>query len=98
MTWTLLEANGTSRALPVVVSISPPRTELDDRVLWTSRVAIVAFEAIAAGEAALRFIARLLLLEPAQYLFEPAQSLGGSKGLLGSGIDICEDRKVEHCE
>src|SRR6516164_8584601 len=57
VTGTLLEANGGARTRPAVVSISPPRTKLDDRVLWTSRRPSVAREAMAAGEAARRFLA-----------------------------------------
>jgi hypothetical protein len=48
MTRALLEANGTARALGVVVFVKLSWAQLNDRILGTGGKAIVAFEAIAA--------------------------------------------------
>src|SRR5208282_4357539 len=49
MAGTLLEAHRTAGTFGVVVAITAPGSQFDDRVLGTGGIAVVAFEAIAAG-------------------------------------------------
>src|SRR4029450_2866370 len=70
MTRALLVARGASRAQVELDSIEPPRPELDDRLLGTGRITVVAFEAVAAREAALRFVSRFPLGQAAHDLVE----------------------------
>ena len=59
MAGALFEADRAAGASLVVVAVAPARAELDDGVLRAGRPAIVAFETIAAGQAALCLVARL---------------------------------------
>src|SRR5690349_17171893 len=52
--WALVEADAAPGAGVEVELVTEPRPELADRVLGTGRVAAVALEAVAAGEAARR--------------------------------------------
>jgi hypothetical protein len=55
MAWTLFETSCASRALVKVELVAITGPEFDDRILGAGRIASVAFEAVAAGEASLRF-------------------------------------------
>ena len=58
VTGTLLETDGAAGATIVVEAVAAAGPELDDRLLWAGGIALVALEAIAAGETAPRFVAR----------------------------------------
>ena len=70
MAGALLITHGTARAQIVVVAVETAFAELDDRLLRTGRVTVVAFEAVAAGKAATGLITRLGLGEACDHLFE----------------------------
>src|SRR6266705_2917833 len=70
VTRALLEADRTAGAQPVVVAVPFAGTELDDRGFGAGRIAIVALEAIAAGETSLGLVERLLLGQAGDDLLE----------------------------
>src|SRR6476619_1679675 len=73
--WALFETHRAAGAKVIFVSIKTAFAELGDRLLRARCVAVVAFETIAAGQAAARLVARLLLGKPSDDLFE-ARALG----------------------
>src|SRR6476646_7334840 len=70
MTRTLLEARGAPRAEIQLDPIEPALPQLDDRLLGARGVAVVALEAIAAGEAPRRLVSRFLFREAGHDLVE----------------------------
>ena len=66
----LFEANGAARAEVVVDTVESARAELNDRLLRTGGVAIVAFKAVAAGQAAACLVTRLGLGQAARDFLE----------------------------
>jgi hypothetical protein len=94
----LLEAGCTARTFRIIVTIPPTGPELDDRVFRTSGVTVVAFEAVAAGKAALRFVTRFLLRKAADDLLETPHALDRSQGFLRARIGIAINRQMKHVE
>src|SRR5579862_385382 len=98
VTRALLEAHGAAGALVVVVAIPPARPQLDDGVLRTGGIAVVALEAVAAGKTALRLVAGRRLRQAGDDLLEAADALRGGQGLLRAGIGVAVDRQLQHVE
>ena len=74
----LLVAHRAAGAQVVVVAVEAARAELGDRLLGARRVAVVALEAVAAGQAAARLVARLGLGRgPATTSSKPLRSATG---------------------
>src|ERR1700679_2403911 len=71
------------------------RSELDDRVLRTGGITIVAFEAIAAGQAALGLVQRLRLAQSVDNLIEAFCACAQREFVLHRGCSIRIDRQVE---
>ena len=69
-----VEADAAAGAAVVEVAVAPAGAELVDRVLGTCRVAVVALEAVAAGQTALRLVARLRFAQSGHHLVEAAGS------------------------
>ena len=64
----LFEARPAAGAFRVIDTVALAGSEFDDRLLRTRGVAVVAFEAVAAGQTALRLMARLGLAQPGKHL------------------------------
>src|SRR5271165_1006403 len=94
----LLEADPATRAQIEGDSIAQPAAEAGNRLLRTGRVAIVAFEAVAAGQAALCFIASLALGQPGDHLLKSAHPFRRRTRSLGGRIDIAEHWVAQHLE
>src|ERR1700690_3815173 len=92
VTGALFEAGGTAGASVIGDTITPAKSELDDGGLRTGGKAVVAFVAVAAGEAALRFVARFVLGQAGHDFLEAAQPFGHGQGLLRARIGIAVDR------
>ena len=69
--WALLEAHAAAGARRVVDAVAQARPELGDRLLRARGIAVVAFEAVAAGQAALRLVPCLGSLSPASTSSKP---------------------------
>ena len=61
---TLGHADAAALAVVEVDLVALARAELDDRVVGADAVAVVALEAVAAGQAAARLVQRVVLVEP----------------------------------
>src|ERR1019366_2399647 len=91
VTGALFKARAAARAFFILELVAQARPQLGNGVLGTGRVTIVAFEAVAAGIAALRFIARFLLDEPGDDLDESVQSFGKRERARSIRIGIAID-------
>jgi hypothetical protein len=98
MAWTLLEAGRAAGAFVVVVAVAQAGAELDDRVLRTSPIAIVALEAVAAAQAALRLPPGFLFCESGDDLAESLGALAALENLLHGRVRVAEHRQIEHGE
>jgi hypothetical protein len=74
---TLLDAHTAAGAKIELDLVTLAGAELDDRVFRTGGVAIVAFEAIAAGKATLGFVQRFFLAQATNDLVETLSPLRG---------------------
>lgn len=72
VTWALLEAYFAARAKRIVEFVAISFTQLDDRAFRASAVAAVAFEAVAAGKAALGFVSGFRFAETADDFIKTA--------------------------
>src|SRR5688572_15974776 len=93
MARTLFVARRTPGTEIEIDPVEPALSELDDRLLGAGRVAVVALEAIAAGKAPRRFVARLPLGQPGDDLIEPRAFRDRQLGVLAP-ISIEEQRQV----
>ena len=98
MAWALFDAHGASGAQIHVDAVSVSRTEPDDRRLRARGETIVAFEAIAAGQASLRFVARRRRVESAHDLVKSVDPFRGFVGPLRTRIGVAVDRRTQHLE
>ena len=94
MTRALLEAGGAAGAQVGLDPVEPALPQLDDRLFGTSRVAVVALETIAAGEAPGRLVARLFLREAGHDLVE-AGALGDRQFGMLAAVGVEEQGEVE---
>ena len=86
----VLEADGAAGAAIVEVAVAQPRPELLDGLLGAGRVALVALEAIAAGQAALRLVAGLPLARgPPSTSSKPADPRGGGSSAVPAARRRC---------
>ena len=74
MTGTLLEAHGTTGAKTVVIAVTHPGAQLDDRMLGAGTEAAIALEAVAAGEAAPGLIGGFALAQAPDNFVEAIQA------------------------
>ena len=74
--------------------VAPAGAEFDDGLLGTGRVAVVAFEAVAAGQAALRLAPRLGFGQSGHHLAEIGAPVHRHLGLCGA-VAVEEQRQVE---
>ena len=93
----MIETNRAAGAEVEVDAVFPPFAELDDRLLRAGGEAIVAFEAVATGEAAIGLVARLFLGDPRNDLgkAQPRRRRQFAR-LRPSGIE--KERQVEVAE
>src|SRR5678815_142768 len=98
MAWTLLEADRAAGAFGVVVAIAQAGAELDDRVLRTSPIAIVALEAVTAAQAALRLPPGFRFGQSGDDLAESLGALAALEHPLHGRIRVAEHRQIEHGE
>ena len=94
----LFDAHGASGAQIHVDAVSMSRTEPDDRRLRARGETIVAFEAIAAGQASLRFVARRRRVESAHDFVKSVDPFRGFVGPLRTRIGVAVDRRTQHLE
>src|SRR5262245_51049552 len=94
VTGALLEAGRTPGAEVEIDPIEPAFAELDDRLLGTCRVAVVALEAVAARETACRLVTCLALGQARDDFVEPGAFLDRQLGMFAP-IGVEEDRQVE---
>src|SRR5580765_7800080 len=94
MTRTLLEARGAPGAEVQLDPIEPALPELDDRLLRARGVAVVALEAVAAGEAPCRLVSRFLLREAGHDLVEAGPLRDRQFGMLAT-LGVEEQREVQ---
>src|SRR5688572_5739922 len=90
----LLETGGAPGTEIEFDPIEPALPQLDDRLLGTCSVAVVALEAVAAGETPRRLIARLALRQPRHDFVESRALRHRQLGVLAP-IGIEEQRQVE---
>src|SRR5688572_10704766 len=90
----LLEACGAPGAEVELDAIEPALAQLGDRLLGTRRVAVVALEAVAAGQAPRRLVARLALRETRNDFIESGAFGHGQLGVL-TPIGVEEHRQIE---
>src|SRR6185436_11773329 len=95
--WALFEARGASGAEVEFYPIKTPLAQLDDCLLRARRVAVVALEAVAAGQAPHCFIARLALGEAGDDFVEAGALFHRQFGVL-SPIGIEKHGQVELVE
>src|SRR4030095_1889694 len=92
----LLEAHATAGTTVVEIAVALAWPKLFDGLLWTCCVALIALEAVAAREAALRLVNRLPLAEPSEDLVKTAGALRGRQHLLRRRLGIGVNREVQH--
>jgi hypothetical protein len=98
MARTLLHANRASGASVKVNPIPASDTELEDRRFRARRVAVIALEAVSAGETPLGFAQRLRLGQPRHHLGKTLHSLFGWTLGLERRLSVGVDRQFEHRE
>src|SRR5690349_8635547 len=74
--WAFLSAHAAALAIIVIELEALAGSELDHGIVRAHAVAIVALEAVAAGQAAARLVERIGLVEPALHLLEGALPAG----------------------
>src|ERR1700691_3788912 len=95
MAGALLDTHLAPRAEIEFDLIAIVRSELDDRVLRTGGITIVAFEAIAAGQASLGLVQRLRLAQSIDDLIETARTCAQREFVLHRRSGVRIDRQVE---
>jgi hypothetical protein len=94
----LFETDAAAGAQVEIDPVAAAKAEPGNRLLMTSGKAIVAFEAVAAGQATLCLATRRDLTEPGHDLFEAAHPFRQFERLLLSRIGLAEHRRAQHRE
>ena len=94
---TLLHANGAARTQAHIDPVSPAWPKFLDGCFRAGGITIIAFETVAAGEAAFGFVKRTSLAEPGHDLAEAVAFCHGLF-LLGGALCISIDRQIQHAE
>src|SRR5579883_2577844 len=95
---TRLEANRAASAAIIKIAVPPAGSEFLDLLLWARRVALVAFEAIAAGQATFRFVGGFTLVQAAYHLGEASRARRHRQHPLFRTLSITVDWEVQHAE
>src|SRR6478609_3060190 len=92
------EAHGATRAPIVQVTVRAAGAELRDRLLRTRSVALVAFEAVSARQAALCFERRSFGAESGLHFTEGDEPVCDRQPLLHGLLGVAVDGQVQHFE
>ena len=98
MTGTGFEADRAAGAPIVQVAVTPAGPELLDRLLGTGRVALIALEAVAAGQAASGFKPGGGLAQPGLDFRETGRAISRRNHRLYARLGVAVDRQVQHIE
>jgi hypothetical protein len=93
MAWTLLDADGAARAQRHIDAVAPAWPKLLDGRFRAGGITMIAFETVAAGEAAFGFVKRTSLAEPGHDLAK-AMPIRHGLLLLGRALCISIDRQI----
>src|ERR1019366_8932479 len=96
VTGTLFKTYCAAGAFLIFKPIEQTWPKLCDGILGTGRVAIVAFEAVAAGITALGLVTRFVFVESGDDFRESSQSFGGRERAWGIRFRIAIDWQMKH--